>query len=147
MTALAQRRSVAPRRPREKAISPEVGKLEGPKQLVDELLAKRRELGQDKHDEVWEGVYHMVPGATEQHQNLAAKLLFVLYPLAEARGLRVAQDLDLRRPGSGDQEACSRSNSAPQSTGGRGSSGSMRPMISSGAEAFARACRKIRRER
>ena len=33
-------------------------------QLEQELIAKRRETGADRYDEVWEGVYVMSPTAT-----------------------------------------------------------------------------------
>lgn len=74
-------------------------KLEAPAELLEELLEERRRKGLDRWDEVWDGVYHMVPSPTEEHQRLALRLGAVLLPLVEARGLRIAQDLELHRPG------------------------------------------------
>lgn len=54
---------------------------------VEALLERRRALGQDRFDEVWEGVYHMTPGPSGRHAYLDAQLAIVLAPLAEAAGL------------------------------------------------------------
>lgn len=36
----------------------------GPRpQAVDDLIEARRRLGQDRHDEMWEGDYHLAPDA------------------------------------------------------------------------------------
>ena len=51
------------------------------------LLAERRRLGIDRFDEMWEGVLHMVPPPSEEHQRIGTKLLVALEPLAEAAGL------------------------------------------------------------
>lgn len=75
-----------------------------PRKLLAPLLRERRRLGRDRHDEVWEGVYHMVPGPTWPHQRLATELLLLLGPIAKSKGLLFALDLDLRRPGQGDRD-------------------------------------------
>jgi hypothetical protein len=54
---------------------------------VEELIAKRRRLGLDKFDEVWEGVYHMAPMARGRHGYLQGQVGLVLDPLARAGGL------------------------------------------------------------
>jgi Uma2 family endonuclease len=60
---------------------------------VDErMLAERRRLGLDKWDEMWEGVLHMVPPASERHQGLEAELLVALRPSARRRGWKVRTD-------------------------------------------------------
>ena len=82
--------------------SPE--RVEAPRELLADFLKKRRELGQDRHDEVWEGVYHVVPGPTGHHQRMEAELLILLAPLAKARQLWYAGELDLRRPGTGERD-------------------------------------------
>jgi Uma2 family endonuclease len=51
------------------------------------LLDRRRQLGQDLFDEVWEGVYHMNPAPAEQHGDLAQQLAEILGPPARQAGL------------------------------------------------------------
>ncbi len=52
-------------------------------------IAERHRLGLDKSDEMWKGVLHMVPPASERHQSIEAELLVALRPRAHARGLRI----------------------------------------------------------
>lgn len=53
---------------------------------LTEELERRRELGQDRFDEVWEGVYWVSPGPTAAHAIVVAELVAVLHSLAlEAR--------------------------------------------------------------
>jgi len=55
---------------------------------VDErMIAERHRLGQDKRDEMWKGVLHMVPPASRRHQKLETALWAVLIPAAKAHGL------------------------------------------------------------
>src|SRR5215213_10128647 len=63
------------------------------------LLEERRRLGQDRRDEMWEGVLHMVPAPAGRHQLLNARLVAALLPLAEARGLLALVEAGLLRPG------------------------------------------------
>lgn len=42
--------------------------------LTDRLVAERRRLGQDRHDEVWDGVYVMSPAPTNDHQDVVTGL-------------------------------------------------------------------------
>jgi Uma2 family endonuclease len=51
------------------------------------LLERRRRLGQDLLDEVWEGVYHMNPAPHSRHANVAQQLAVMLDPLARSAGL------------------------------------------------------------
>ena len=51
------------------------------------LLERRRELGQDLLDEVWEGVYVMNPAPAEGHADIAQQLAELLGPAARAAGL------------------------------------------------------------
>ncbi|HWF73072.1 MAG TPA: Uma2 family endonuclease [Solirubrobacteraceae bacterium] len=53
----------------------------------DELLERRRRCGADRHDEVWEGVYHMVPSPSGAHANIEWQLARLLGPLADRAGL------------------------------------------------------------
>lgn len=51
------------------------------------LLERRRDLGLDRWDEVWEGVLHINPPPNRAHERLSMKLAVLLDPLAEAAGL------------------------------------------------------------
>ncbi len=57
--------------------------LDAPQAMLDE----RRRLGQDKRDEVWDGVLHLVPPPGDAHQEFAYLFMKVVGPLAEDRGL------------------------------------------------------------
>ena len=54
---------------------------------ITALLARRRALGQDRFDEVWEGDYHVVPGPHPWHGYVAKALGSLLDPLAVTAGL------------------------------------------------------------
>ena len=54
---------------------------------LDALIARRRSLGLDTHDEVWKGEYHMAPAAHSSHGWLDDQLAVLLHPLARAVGL------------------------------------------------------------
>ncbi len=69
--------------------------LEAPQALLDERPAK----GLDGSDEMWEGELHMVPPASEAHQDVAGRLYRVLATLAEARGLVARYETGVFRPG------------------------------------------------
>ena len=43
------------------------------------LIRRRRRLGHDHHDEVWDGVYVMSPLADNEHQELVGNLTFCFY--------------------------------------------------------------------
>ncbi|MBI3724549.1 Uma2 family endonuclease [bacterium] len=53
-----------------------------------DLLAERRRQGNDRFDEMWEGVLHMVPPPNAPHQRRSADLFLALAPIAQARGLQ-----------------------------------------------------------
>jgi Uma2 family endonuclease len=53
----------------------------------DELLQRRRETGADLHDEVWEGVYRIMPGPSKPHARIQGQLAELLGPPARAAGL------------------------------------------------------------
>jgi Uma2 family endonuclease len=65
-----------------------------PSQLED-LLERRRRTGVDKHDEVWEGVYHMIPVGGIPHSLIAAQLATLLGAPARASGLVVSAEFNL----------------------------------------------------
>lgn len=54
---------------------------------LDELIERRKRLGQDAHDEVWRGDYHMAPFAHPWHGYVENELARVLGPPAHQRGL------------------------------------------------------------
>ncbi|MEA2198135.1 MAG: hypothetical protein QOJ25_2186 [Solirubrobacteraceae bacterium] len=80
---------------------------------LEALLERRRDWGADRHDEVWEGVLHMIPPPSVEHERLVVKLVQLLSPLAEAAELELTgaigigasrndhrvPDLALLRPG------------------------------------------------
>ncbi len=63
------------------------------------LLEARAEAGADRWDEMWDGELHMVPPPFDQHQDVAIRLLLILAPLADARGLLARYETGLFRPG------------------------------------------------
>jgi Uma2 family endonuclease len=69
------------------------------------LLEERRRTGEDRWDEMWEGVLHMVPPPSAAHQLIGGRLYDELKLRAEARGLMAAYEMgmyaaadDYRRP-------------------------------------------------
>jgi Uma2 family endonuclease len=59
------------------------------------LLERRRRLGQDLFDEVWEGVRHMNPAPSGRHARIEAHMLVMLQPLAAAAELTVVGQFNL----------------------------------------------------
>ena len=62
---------------------------------LEALIARRRALGQDRHDEVWNGEYHMSPAARLWHGILVNELGAVLRHLAAPRGLVAGAEFNL----------------------------------------------------
>lgn len=63
---------------------------------VDALLERRRRLGLDHRDEMWEGVYRMNPPLSLEHQLILQQLAVLLSPLAQrADLLAVVQEFAL----------------------------------------------------
>jgi hypothetical protein len=58
-------------------------------------LERRRALGQDRHDEVWQGVYQLLPEARLRRQVIQQQLAVLLGPLARARGLHATTAFNL----------------------------------------------------
>lgn len=54
---------------------------------MSKLLERRRRSGLDRLDEIWEGVYHMVPAPSHAHASIEAQLVRLLGPAADAAGL------------------------------------------------------------
>lgn len=61
--------------------------LDPPPPEVEQLLERRKRLGLDGYDEVWEGVYHVSPMARGRHGWLQIRLARVLGPYADGAGL------------------------------------------------------------
>jgi Uma2 family endonuclease len=51
------------------------------------MIEERRRRGMDRYDEVWEGIYHMSPPPTYEHQSIVDGLLVLLKPYAEAHAI------------------------------------------------------------
>lgn len=62
------------------------------------LIERRRALGQDRYDEVWNGVYVMAPFAHSDHGLLKSRLLFALEPRARQAGLLAGDSFNLGEP-------------------------------------------------
>ncbi len=52
------------------------------------LLERRKRLDQDRHDEIWEGVYHMAPAPHDTHADIQHQLAVLLDAPARQAGLR-----------------------------------------------------------
>jgi Uma2 family endonuclease len=63
--------------------------------VPESLLDERRRLGLDVFDEVWEGVLHMVPPPSGEHQRLELRLGAALLSVADRRGLIASNETGL----------------------------------------------------
>ncbi len=63
--------------------------------VPESLLDERRRLGLDVFDEVWEGVLHMVPPPSGDHQRLGTRLVVIVLAAAERRGLVASHETGL----------------------------------------------------
>ncbi len=61
-------------------------------------LERRRREGLDRFDEVWEGILHVVPQPSSDHQRFERGLERVIEPIAEKQGLEVFHQLGLYDP-------------------------------------------------
>lgn len=55
---------------------------------LEKLIERRRALGQDVFDEVWEGDYHLAPAPHGRHAEVDFNLARILGPRADRAGLR-----------------------------------------------------------
>src|SRR5881275_2826328 len=55
-------------------------------QVPEEELARRRQTGIDRWDEMWEGVLHMAPAPNYEHQRILDVLIERLGPLLRSTG-------------------------------------------------------------
>ena len=67
-------------------------------EVSDEELAERTRKGHDLFDEMWNGILHMNPPPTTDHQGLSGRLYRVFAALAERRGLQAFFETGLYRP-------------------------------------------------
>lgn len=65
---------------------------------MEAWLERRRALGQDHFDEVWEGEYHVAPMAHGRHGRMNHEVVRVLGPLSRAAGLHGSGPLNLGEP-------------------------------------------------
>ncbi len=79
-------------------------RFEAHEDAIAPFLEERRRMGGDRWDEVWEGIVHLVPSPTEEHQRLGAKILVATDSIATARGLSVAYELSLFQPGEWEKD-------------------------------------------
>ena len=63
------------------------------------LLERRRRLGQDLYDEVWDGVLHMNRAPAGRHGQVDRQLALILTPLAQAAGLTSTGTFNLGNEG------------------------------------------------
>ncbi len=63
--------------------------------VPESLLDERRRLGLDVFDEVWEGVLHMVPPPSGEHQRLGSELIAVFLRAAKRHGLIASHETGL----------------------------------------------------
>lgn len=61
-------------------------------EVPEEFLEQRHTYGQDKCDEVWDGVLHMPPLPSSAHARRSLDLAVALIPISERRGLQVWGD-------------------------------------------------------
>ncbi len=64
--------------------------LDPPPPQLEDLLERRRRMGADRRDEVWAGVYHMVPGPSGAHSLTVQQVAVLLDAPARAAGLHVS---------------------------------------------------------
>lgn len=69
-----------------------------PEPVVEQWLERRRRLGQDRRDEVWEGVYHVAPYEHSRKGSVTTELSYVLRDPARRAGLTPLGTFNLGEP-------------------------------------------------
>lgn len=64
----------------------------------DALLTRRRALGHDRYDEVWQGEYHMAPAPNQRHGQTAMSFAFAVQRQAARAGLVFSTEFNLGEP-------------------------------------------------
>ena len=62
---------------------------------ISSLIAQRKQLGQDTHDELWQGDYHMAPAARYEHGAAEAALIGLFRGPARLRHLKIGTAFNL----------------------------------------------------
>ncbi len=57
-------------------------------EVPESFLEERRRYGQDKKDELWDGVLHIVPQPKTIHEDVAARLIVALFEIVNRRSLK-----------------------------------------------------------
>jgi hypothetical protein len=73
-------------------------------QVLQDWLDERAHLDLDRHDEMWEGVLHMVPAPGYQPQRPGGKVYAFLATSLGRRGIQVLYETAVHRPGSGGKD-------------------------------------------
>jgi Uma2 family endonuclease len=71
---------------------------EPPPPEIEAVLERRRRMGADRFDEVWEGVLHMVPGPGDRHALIEGQLPRLLGPAADRAGLLLSGQFNIGSP-------------------------------------------------
>lgn len=66
--------------------------------VLEEWLERRRALGQDGYDEVWDGVYHVAPTAHGRQGHMQHELALFLGAAAKRAGLRGSGPVNIGEP-------------------------------------------------
>jgi Uma2 family endonuclease len=69
------------------------------RQVPEQWLEERARLGHDRWDEIWDGVLHVPPPPSSDHQGLGSDLLVFVGPHLRRRGIRVLYETGVYRPG------------------------------------------------
>lgn len=72
--------------------------LGGRPQELEQLIERRRALGLDHYDEIWEGDYHVAPEAHSRHGILDDELAAAMRPFAQRAGLIGSGPFNLGTP-------------------------------------------------
>jgi hypothetical protein len=68
--------------------------LDPPPVEVERMIERRRRLGLDMHDEIWEGEYHVVPGPAGPHSELDQQLAVLFDETWQKLGFYAAHHVD-----------------------------------------------------
>ena len=72
--------------------------LGDPPEVLVSLIADRKRLGLDTHDEVWQGEYHMAPAASFEHSTAITLITELFLGVGRERGFRPSVEFNLGSP-------------------------------------------------